>query len=132
MPPVTKPRSIHARVARVDLYRLLADAGRLQTLALCAEEELSVGELGALLRESQPQMSRKVAPLRDAGLLQARRDGTRTWLKAAPPGEGLDALWADALEEGRRLCLEDGSLARVPKLVAAREESGRAFFEESS
>jgi DNA-binding transcriptional ArsR family regulator len=118
-----------ARLPRVELYRVLADSGRLQILALCAAEELSVGELGEVLRESQPQVSRKVAPLREAGLLEARRDGTRTWLKAVEDGE-REAVIGDALEEGRRLCLKDGSLARLPKVLAAREETGRAFFEE--
>lgn len=113
---------------RVELYRLLADESRLRILALCAEEELSVGELGALLSESQPQISRKVAPLRQAGLLQARRDGTRTWLRLVST-RAKDPVIGDALGEGRRRCQDDGSLARLPGLVAAREEQGRALFE---
>ncbi|MFZ5468409.1 MAG: ArsR/SmtB family transcription factor [Myxococcota bacterium] len=123
--PLPSPRS-----GRVELYRLLSDEGRLQLLALCAEEELSIGELGALVNDSQPQVSRRVAPLRQAGLLEARKDGTRTWLKTTLL-DG-DPVLADALEEGRRLCHADGSLARIPKIVAAREESGRAFFEEAT
>ena len=114
--------------SRVELFRLFSETGRLQLLALCAEEELAVGELSALLKDSQPQVSRKVAGLRAAGLLEARRDGTRTWLKAVP-AVLTDALVADAIAEGRRLCLKDGSLARLPRLVAAREEQGRAVFE---
>jgi ArsR family transcriptional regulator len=116
----------------VELYRLLADPGRLQLLALCAEEALAVGELAAALRDSQPQVSRRAAPLRQAGLLGARRDGTRTWLQAEL-GEASsklrDPVLADALEEGRRLCREDGSLARMAAVVAAREERGQAFFD---
>ncbi len=117
------------RLARVELYRLLADPDRLRTLALCAEEELSVGELGLLLTESQPQVSRKAAPLRQAGLLEARRDGTRTWLAASPGLAAADPVVADALREGKRLCLADGSLSRIPGVVAAREETGQALFE---
>jgi DNA-binding transcriptional ArsR family regulator len=67
---------------RVELFELFAEPGRLQVLALCAEEELSVSELAAVLEDSQPQVSRKVSPLREAGLLEARRDGTRTFLRA--------------------------------------------------
>lgn len=111
---------------RVELYRLFAEPGRLQVLALCAEEELSVGELAVLLKDSQPQVSRKVASLRQANLLEARKDGTRTWLKAV---ESTDALVADAIAEGRRLCLADKSLARLPGVVAAREAEGKALFE---
>ena len=68
--------------ARADLFRLLGDEDRLRLLALCAEDELTVGELAALLGESQPQVTKKSQPLRDAGLLVARRDGTRTLLRS--------------------------------------------------
>ncbi len=122
-----QPRS---RLSRVELFRLLSDPDRLRVLALCAEEELSVGELATLLEDSQPQMSRKVAPLREAGLLRARKDGTRTWLSAAL--DAGDVVQEEALEEARALCQQDGSLAKLPALVAAREEVSRAFFEQPS
>src|SRR5688500_4698446 len=92
---------------RVDLFRLLGDEDRLRLLALCAVEELTVGELAVLLDESQPQVTRKSQPLRDAGLLHARRDGTRTLLRTEPMQE---PVLASALETGRALCLSDGSL----------------------
>src|SRR3954466_5704551 len=92
--------------ARSELFRLFAEEGRLQVLALCSESELSVGELSALLRDSQPQISRKVAALHQANLLGTRRDGTRTWVKLLAHD---DALVLEALAEGRRLCLKDGS-----------------------
>ena len=117
-----------AASARIELYRLLADKARLRLYALCHEEELSVGELAELVSESQPQVSKKAGPLRKAGLLEARKDGSRTLLRAAPTE---DPVATDALEEGRRLCTEDGSLARVPQVVALREEAGRAFFEQA-
>lgn len=113
---------------RVELFRLFSEGGRLQVLALCAEEELSVGELALLLQDGQPQVSRKVAPLREAGLLEARRDGTRTFLRTL---RSEDPVVADAVAEGRRLCLADGSLARVPGAVAAREDTGRSHFEDA-
>lgn len=116
------------RLSRVELFRVLAEASRLQVLALCAEEELSVSELATLLDDSQPQVSRKVGALREAGLLDARRDGTRTLVKAAA-GLDADAVVADAVAEGRRLCLADGSLARIPAVVAAREDQGLTHFE---
>lgn len=127
-------RSIEPSLSRVDQFRLFSEVGRLQVLALCAEEELSVSELASVLKDSQSQVSRKVAPLREAGLLEARRDGTRLFLRASMGGQadaGLaDAVLAEAVAEGRRLCLLDGSLSRVPGVVAAREEHGRSHFEE--
>ena len=115
--------------ARIDLYRLLADEARLRLFALCSEEELTVGELAALLAESQPQVSKKAGPLKKAGLVKARREGSRTLLRAA---SSEDVVVNDALAEGRRLCASDGSLARVPLIVAQREEAGRRFFDAAS
>ena len=112
---------------RADLFRLLGDEDRLRLLALCAEEELTVGELASLLAESQPQITKKSQPLREAGLLASRRDGSRTLLKAQL---GADAVVGAALEEGRALCTKDGSLARIGALIAQREETSRRYFEE--
>jgi ArsR family transcriptional regulator len=116
-----------ASPSRADLFRLLGDEDRLRLLALCAGEELTVGELAILLGESQPQVTRKSQPLRDAGLVHARRDGTRTLLRAEPTD---DPVVAAALDAGRALCLADGSLARVPSVVAQREETARRLFDE--
>lgn len=113
---------------RADLFRILGDEDRLRLLALCAADELTVGELAALLGESQPQVSKKSQPLRDAGLLQARRDGTRTLLRSQPVA---DAVIEAALAEGVALCTRDGSLARVPHVVAQREEPSRRYFDEA-
>jgi SAM-dependent methyltransferase/DNA-binding transcriptional ArsR family regulator len=120
--------AVNVATARADLFRLLGDEDRLRLLALCDADELTVGELATLLTESQPQITRKSQPLRDAGLLHARRDGTRTLLRALPP---RDAVVSAALEAGRSLCLSEGSLARVPAIVAQREETARQLFAES-
>jgi DNA-binding transcriptional ArsR family regulator len=136
------------QAGRADLFRLLGDEDRLRLLALCAEEELTVGELALLLGESQPQISKKTQPLREAGLLAARRDGTRTLLKVdvdvasggmtsrdgdAPATltsrDARDPVIDAAIEEGRTLCSKDGSLARVPRIIAQREELSRRLFE---
>lgn len=111
--------------ARADLFRLLGDEDRLRLLALCAAEELTVGELATLLEESQPQVTRKSQPLREAGLLTARKDGTRTLLRAET---STDPVVRAALDAGMALCSKDGSLAKVPSLVAQREETSRRLF----
>lgn len=120
---------------RADLFRLLGDEDRLRLFALCAEEELTISELGELLNDSQPQVSRRAQALRAAGLLTARKDGTRTYLKAAVVDAADVALMSDAvvvaaLDEGRRLCRKDKSLAKIPKLVRDREENSRRYFDD--
>jgi SAM-dependent methyltransferase len=114
------------QTVRADLFRLLGDEDRLRLLALCAEEELTVGELAQLLNESQPQITKKTQPLREVGLLAARRDGTRTLLKSDLQ---TDAVLDAAVTEGRRLCSKDGSLAKVARVVAQREELSKKLFD---
>jgi len=106
--------------AHADLFRLLGDEDRLRLLALCDAEELTVGELSTLLKQSQPQVTRKTQPLRDAGLLAERRDGTRILLRAEANDNPIVLA---ALRAGQGLCLAEGRLARIPKIVAKREET---------
>ncbi len=112
---------------RWELYRVLAEPLRLRLLALSAEEELSIGELAEVLGEGQPNVSRHAAALRQAGLLADRREGTRTLVRLAA-GAAADAVVADALGSGRALCEGDGSLARVARVLQAREAAAHEFF----
>lgn len=119
---------VDSPIERLELFRLLGDEARAQVLALCAAEELAVSELALLMGESQPQITKKTQPLREAGLLLARRDGTRTLLRTEPTD---DVLVKAALAAGRALCGRDGSLARVPAVIAQREEGARRWFAEA-
>jgi DNA-binding transcriptional ArsR family regulator len=113
--------------ARWQLYRLLSDPFRLRLLALAAEEELALGELADLLGESQPNLSRHAAPLRQAGLLAERRQGTRTLVRVDAAAKS-DPVVCDALAAGRALCEKDGSLGRIATIVRARDQKTREFF----
>ncbi len=106
---------------------MLAEPARLRLLALAAEEELSIGELAELLNENQPNVSRYAGALRQAGLLLDRREGTRTLVRVSAQA-ARDAVVADALASGRALCEREGSLARIPDLLRAREAAAHEFF----
>lgn len=112
---------------RWQLYRLLSEPTRLRLLALSAVEELSLGELAELLSEPLPNLSRHAAPLRQAGILSERRQGTRTLVRLSEAADA-DPVIADALRAGRELCARDGSLLRVPEVVRARDLRTREFF----
>ncbi|MBX3228089.1 MAG: metalloregulator ArsR/SmtB family transcription factor [Labilithrix sp.] len=116
-----------ASTTRWELYRVLAEPVRLKLLALAAEEELAIGELAELLDESQPNVSRHVAPLKSAGLLLSRKQGTRALVRIAEAASA-DPVVADALASGRALCEGDGSLARVAEVLRERDRVGREFF----
>ncbi|MFI5297018.1 MAG: ArsR/SmtB family transcription factor [Polyangiales bacterium] len=115
------------RASRWELYRLLSEPLRLRLLALAAEEELTIGELAELLDEAQPNVSKHAAPLRQAGLLVVRKEGTRTLIRLAE-GTERDPVTSDAVATGRSLCVDDGSLARVAAIVRDRDAQTRAFF----
>lgn len=57
------------------LFLALGDKTRLRLLALVADGEAPVGFLADKLGESQPKVSRHLAYLRGAGIVQTRRDG---------------------------------------------------------
>jgi ArsR family transcriptional regulator len=60
-----------------DLFTVLSDPTRLRALMLIeAEGEVCVCELTHALDESQPKISRHLALMREAGLVEARREGT--------------------------------------------------------
>jgi ArsR family transcriptional regulator len=101
----------------------------LRLLGLTSEDELSIGELAELTREAQPNVSKHLKLLREAGLVAVRRQGTRAFARLSPDLNG-DPLLADAIRSGRALCAEDGSLGRVPAVIKARDEDARAFFEQ--
>jgi DNA-binding transcriptional ArsR family regulator/protein-L-isoaspartate O-methyltransferase len=112
---------------RWELYRVLSEPIRLRVLALAAEEELAVGELAELLAESQPNVSRHAASLKQAGLVTVRRHGTRTLLRTNEDAL-VDPVVADAVGSGHALCLADGSLAKIADVVKARDSAAREFF----
>ena len=112
---------------RWELYRVLGEPVRLRLLALAAAEELAIGELAALLGESQPNVSRHLTPLKQAGLVLVRREGTRGLVRIAEAA-AADPVIADALASGRALCEADGSLARIGALLRERDRVARDFF----
>jgi ArsR family transcriptional regulator len=118
-----------AESPRWELYRLLAEPRRLRLLGLTSEDELSIGELAELTREAQPNVSKHVKLLREAGLVAVRRQGTRAFARLSPDLNG-DPVLADAIRSGRELCAQDGSLRRVAEVIHARDEDARAFFEQ--
>ncbi len=112
------------------IFRTLSDPTRVRILALLAREELAVQELMDVLGMAQSRVSRHLAILREAGLLQDRRDGTYVFYRFASPAGGpwrsawelvLGALGGDPT--ARR---DAAALARVLEARAARS---RSFFD---
>ncbi len=71
------PRSLDVR-AEARLYKALGDETRLRVVALLSHGELCVCHLHEALGVSQPFISRHLAILRSAGVVEDRRD--RKWV----------------------------------------------------
>ncbi len=80
---------------------------RRRILALVRDEELSAGEIAAHFDVSRPAVSQHLTVLREAGLVEERRNGTRRLYRARPEGLAelkafLDGFWDDRLEALKR------------------------------
>src|SRR5207247_10652147 len=68
--------------------RALSDPTRLRIVALLEKDELSVNELQEITRMGQSRISTHLGLLLDSGLVQARREGKRTFYKLNPHPSG--------------------------------------------
>ncbi len=101
--------------------KAVADPSRLRLLRLLDLEELSVGELARCTEMRQSSVSRHLAVLRRAGLVEERTEGVRTYtqLAAEPPAE-VAALLTTLMELVRSADLEHPS--DLTRLVAVRQD----------
>jgi DNA-binding transcriptional ArsR family regulator len=87
--------------------RAMAAPRRRQILRLVMDEELSAGEISSHFAVSRPAVSQHLNVLKEAGLVNERRNGTRRLYRARPEGlaelkEFLEEFWGDRLEALKR------------------------------
>jgi DNA-binding transcriptional ArsR family regulator len=88
--------------------KALAEPRRREILRLVAHDELAAGEIAAAFDVSRTAISQHLTVLKDAELVDERRDGTRRLYRARPDGLAelrrfLDDMWASSLDMARRL-----------------------------
>jgi ubiquinone/menaquinone biosynthesis C-methylase UbiE/DNA-binding transcriptional ArsR family regulator len=88
---------------------------RLRILALLAETELTVSDLIAILRQSQPRLSRHLRLLAEAGLVERFREGSWAFFRLAEHGSTADI----ARTLIARLDAGDPTIARDRERLAA-------------
>ena len=96
-----------------DLFKALADRTRLRLISLIGDSEVCVCYLVAILKISQPKISRHLAYLRRAKIVSARREGK--WMHyrlTEPPDEHAARIF----QEMR------ASLAEHPEFQRDRKE----------
>jgi ArsR family transcriptional regulator, arsenate/arsenite/antimonite-responsive transcriptional repressor len=108
------------------LFAALSDRTRLRLLNLMDGREVCVCYFVEMLGLSQPKISRHLAYLREAGVVEARREGKWMHYKIVVPGrrgaaqilnETLDALKRDRTMQADRARLDKACCA--PKKIGA-------------
>jgi len=106
----------------VGLAAALADPTRVRLLSLLDGHELTVAELTAITELSQSRVSTHLGRLREAGLVQDRRDGALRYYRlqtdTLPARAGR--LW-DAMRSDLTDAVLDGDEQRRSELLAARD-----------
>jgi DNA-binding transcriptional ArsR family regulator len=87
--------------------KAIAAPRRRQILTLVRDGELSAGEIAAHFEVTRPAVSQHLTVLKEAGLVDERRDGTRRLYRARPEGlvdvqAFLDEFWGERLEALKR------------------------------
>lgn len=85
----------------VEVFRMLADATRIELLRALGSGELSVNDLAEAVGKRNGSVSQHLAKLRMARLVSTRRQGTQILYRVA--NEHVSQLVADALRHSEHL-----------------------------
>ena len=100
----------------MEVFEAIAQPTRREILRLLAEGELSAGAVASRFAVTQPAISQHLRVLRETGLVEERRDGTRRLYRVRPEGlTDLQSFLADFFDDG---------LQRLKQAVEAEEKSG--------
>ena len=87
--------------------KAIAEPRRREILRLVKDEELSAGEIASHFDISWPAVSQHLGVLKEAGLVDERRDGVRRLYRVRPEGltavqAFLEEFWSDRLAALKR------------------------------
>jgi DNA-binding transcriptional ArsR family regulator len=87
--------------------KAIAEPRRRQILTLVRDRELAAGEIAAHFDVTRPAISQHLTVLKEAGLVNERRNGTRRLYQARPQGleelrAFLEEFWDERLDALRR------------------------------
>jgi ArsR family transcriptional regulator len=111
--------------------RLLTDPSRLRILMLVEREELSVAELQEILAMGQSRISTHLAQLKQAGLVEDRRNGKSSLYRLNGAGSKSFAELMSVLRQAATEIAEAGHDSQALRLVLRRrQDKMRAYFDE--
>jgi DNA-binding transcriptional ArsR family regulator len=102
----------------VEVFDAIAQPKRREILRLLAGGELSAGEIASRFEVSQPAISQHLKVLRDAGLVEERREAQRRLYRVRPDGlADLHGFLAEVMPAG---------LQRLKRAAEAEQRRGHA------
>lgn len=117
------------------LYLALADKTRLRLLNLIRDDEICVCFFTEVLGESQPKISRHLAYLRNAGVVEARRDGKWMHYSIIRPDDPDEARvleaaldWLDSQEDMRNERARYSDVCCTPELLVQIARTPMTFM----
>jgi len=113
----------------LDIFKALADEGRLRILRSIDQAELSVAELVQALEMPQSTVSRHLKPMREADLVTSRRDGTSVFYNRGSLFHD-DAFMQILNERLKEIPVAHRDAAAVEQVLNLRRKKSRAFFDE--
>jgi ubiquinone/menaquinone biosynthesis C-methylase UbiE/DNA-binding transcriptional ArsR family regulator len=109
--------------------RALADPTRLRIIALLERDELSVNELQEITRMGQSRISTHLGLLQEAGLLQSRREGKRTFYKWREDADAVAREFIQLAVRGARETVEHAAdQLNLKRILARRNEQAQVYF----
>jgi DNA-binding transcriptional ArsR family regulator len=100
----------------MEVFEAIAQPTRREILRLLVDGELTAGSVASRFAVTQPAISQHLKVLREAGLIDERREGTKRLYRVRP--EGLTDLHSFLAE------LFDERLERLKDAAEAEERSG--------
>jgi ArsR family transcriptional regulator len=109
--------------------RALSDPTRLRIIALLERDELSVNELQEITRMGQSRISTHLGLLQEAGLVQSRRDGKRTFYKLQSGADGSALEFIQLANRGaKELPEHTADQINLKRIIARRTEQAQVYF----
>ncbi|MEE8332255.1 MAG: metalloregulator ArsR/SmtB family transcription factor [Alphaproteobacteria bacterium] len=110
--------------------RAAAEPTRLRLLALCAEGDITVGDMVQILGQSQPRVSRHLKLLCDAGLIDRFPEGSRVFYRLADESGASGRLARDVAD---LIPADDAGIAldraRLDEVKRDRAKVADAYFQ---
>lgn len=111
------------------LLRALSDPTRLRIVGLLETDELSVNELQEITRMGQSRISTHLGLLQDAGLVQSRREGKRTFYRLnSLAGDQVPEFVQLAIRGARELPEHSGDEINLKRILSRRKAQEQIFF----